>query len=212
MKEINIFYNNRSYRNRKRQDIIQLLIASFSNCMAYFDSIKDYTGLLTLLPIISFGISIVNIIIIKNYDNFNNKYGYKLETSIFRINGVIMLITALGFQFIGEHTVQLAYYFISLAYLTVIPATTLKVRKNMIINLKLDRIIIARTFFSPLEYLWQDIESIIVERELLQLKIKNEKKQKKYYLKIIESSQYLKLLSFLEQLKEKYNFSLDKSN
>ena len=208
MNGIEFKYNIISRKDQKRSDRIQLFIASFSLVTGYSDSIKDYTGILILLPIISFSIAIINIGILITYNYFIKKYGYRLEAIVFRINGIMILLTALGFQFIGNHNVQYVMYVIAVCYLFVLPNIVIQKRGKMIIRFLPEKISVFRRWLKPLEYDWYDIETISVKNTLIILKQKNVKKRRRYFLIVDDPETLKRLNSLLIQQSKTYHFTV----
>jgi hypothetical protein len=209
MNDLELKYNRWSIKGQRRSDRIQLLLASFSFFMGYVDSIKDYHGLLLLIPVSTFILSVVNIIIVIRYAWFEQKYGYKLETTIFRINGIMMLITALSFEFIGEHNVQYVYYLISIIYFVILPNVVIKKRTKMKMRFLPEKIVVMRSFLKPIEYLWNDIEVISQKKELLKIERKNKRKIKKHYLIFDKDTEKSELSELLQTKQNEFGFSLE---
>jgi hypothetical protein len=171
--------------------------------------VKDYHGLLSLIPVVAFILSIINIIIVLRYSRFEQKYGNKLQAMIFRINGIMMLITALSFQFIGEHNVQYVYYLISILYLVILPEMIINKRSKMMMKFLPQLIVVDQSFRKPVEYFWKDIKTISHKEQLLTIERKHTGKIKKHYLIFKKNTEKVELQELLEIKQNEYGFVLE---
>lgn len=208
MDELKIKYNKMSKKRQSRIDRIQLITVSFALTIGFIELFKSFIGLLIIIPILAFIISVFNIFIVIRYAWFNQKFGSKFESIIFIINGIIVLITGLSFQFVGEHNVQYVYYIMAIFYIFFIPVITKKIRSKLVINFLSEKIIVFRSIFKPKKYVWKDIDSISWDGEILKIGVKN-KRKKKYYLIIDDKSVQSKFVDFLKMNQNKYRFLLE---
>ena len=209
MDELKINYNIVSKKHQTQNDRIQILIASFVLTVGFIELFESFTGVLVLIPILAFIISLINIFIVLKYNWFDEKYGLVFEANIFRINGIIILITALSIQFVGDHTVQYVYYVLAVFYLFFLPAIATKVRSKMMLIFLSEKIIAIRLISKPKEYIWKNIDTIIRNGELLRIKEKKTRKKKKYFLMFNDQGMQFKLDHFLKNKQKEYNFSLE---
>ena len=144
MKELRLKYHRMSKKHQQKNDRMQLLFASFSFFVGYVDTLDHYSGILILIPIAAFILAFFNIVVAIWYTWFANRYGHNLEANIFRVNGIMMLITALSFQFIGKHNVQYVYYVIAILYLLFLPHIAVKARERLFIRFLPEKIVVHR--------------------------------------------------------------------
>ena len=106
MKEIKIKYSTVSPRRQELRDRLQLIGASISIIIGYSETLNIYAGITIILPIIGFVIAFINILFVRFYKNLVQKYGDQFELVLMRTNGIIMLITGIGFQIAGSKYIQ----------------------------------------------------------------------------------------------------------
>ena len=180
MKEITLKYQKGSPETLLRTDRVQILTAALALLIGYIDTYYAYTGLLVIIPIIGITIALLNFILAIRLNYFYKKFGDKLSLVIFRGNGFMMLITALGYQFIGHHTVQYVLYLLSLVYLFVLPVISGKVKRRYQITFGNGQITIMRSVRKPLQYRIKDLDDIIIQGDKLTIKENN--KENHYFL------------------------------
>jgi len=213
MQTISFNYGIMSRKDQRKSDRIQLFFATFSLIMGYLDSLQDYTGWLILIPVVSLTIALFNTGIVILYNKIDKKYGWHMEAIIFRIAGMMILLSALGFQFIGHHHVQYVLYAMALLYLIILPKFVIQIRPKMIINFQHVRIQVLRPLMAhSLELSWQDITAIEVNKNLIKIKNTKRKKFRKFFL-YSENPEDLFTLENLLNLKQKeYGFALNFRN
>lgn len=209
MNALEVKYSFMSDTLRRKSDRIQLILASFALLMSTIESMKDFSGLLKLIPLSTFIVTFANVGIVIGYRWFENKYGDQFEATVLRINGVMMLIVGLSLQFIGNHRVQYVYYLISIFYFIVLPAVMKKNRNRRTIRFSPEKIVVGRWIRKPVETPWSDVAAITGKNELLQIKMINRKKKKKYYLIFDEKNTQFDLTTLLELKQKEYHFSLE---
>ena len=112
------------------RDRVQLLSASLCILIGYSETFSFYRGMLILIPLVGFAIAILNVIFARFYQALTERLGDKFEMILLRLNGVIMVITGLGYQLFGSNYIPYAYYFISVLYFVVLPKVVLPVKKK----------------------------------------------------------------------------------
>ena len=206
VKELQLHYSRMPENRQRRHDRIQLLIASLSFITGYMDSLQDYPGWLLLIPMVSFIIALMNILIVVRYSWFERKYGPNLESTVFRINGIMMLVTALSFELIGRHRVQYAYYVLAIIYFFILPHIAINARKKMYITFSVNMILI-RSLRRSIELRWPDIEIINLTNGLLKIKSKKRRRVRKYYLQTNDPAPLSALEMLLKVRQKEYGFS-----
>ena len=209
MSEFTLHYQNRSKKDQSKRDKIQLLFASFSLAIGTVDTFQMYSGVWILIPIVSFAVAAMNLFIVIRFRWFEQKYGSRFEAAVFRFNGVLLLLTALGFQFAGKNAVQYVYYGLAIAYFVLIPRILTAAREKMILSIDEDKIVVCRSVRQPQQYSWSDVESIILMNELIQVKWKQKKRRKKYFLVFDSNEQQSGLTALIHQNQKQYHFSIE---
>lgn len=210
MKEMKIKYNTISISRQLLRDRLQLISASIGIVVGFWETIKIYKGVFLIIPILGFAMALINIVIAKFYIKFMYKYGDKLELILIRMNGMMMLITGLGFHILGSKDIQYAYYLLSFLYFIIFPYFLLPAKnKKLIFHITLTGIVINRLFLKVIQYPWQEIESISLKNEVLQLKIKNRGKMKKYFIQKDDLSQHSEIIDFIKKIKSKNKYSFE---
>ena len=121
-----------------------------------------------------------------------------------------MLVAGLTYHIHGSKYIPYAYYFISLMFFMVVPNFLLPAReKKMVLNITSSDIVIHKWLLKPVVYPWHEIESLVLNRGVLQLKSKWKRRSKKYYLQGISRSKKTEITRFLEEMKQNRNFSFE---
>ncbi|MBN2426072.1 MAG: hypothetical protein JXR46_16865 [Calditrichaceae bacterium] len=180
MNEIKLKYQKNSPEKLLKTDRIQILTAAFALLIGYIDTFHAYIGALMIIPIIGITIAILNFILVIRLKYFYKKFGEKLSLFMFRSNGLMLLITALGYQFIGRHAVQYVLYVLSLIYLFVLPVISGKVKRKYQIAFGNGQITIMRPGRNPLHHNIKNLDDIIIQGDKLTITENN--KENHYFL------------------------------
>jgi len=210
MEELRVFYTTVSPARRARIDRFQLLSASFCLLIGFSEALKEFSGLLFLIPIFGLIAAIFNVIIVLNYSKLKSKFGEKVEILFLKANGVIMLITGIGFHSSGSIRMQYIYYLLALLYFILLPYFLIPaVMKKYIIRFRSSAIIFEKSVFKPVQYSWQEIESIIVDKMGLKLKKLGKKRIRKVYFQRTINDQYSDIIHRLNEIKKKNQYSFE---
>ena len=207
MNEIKIKYAIISPRRKEFRDRIQLLAASLTIFIGYSENLGIYRGIAIVLPIIGFVIALLNILFVRFYRNFIKRYGQKFEILLLRMNSIIMLTTGIGYHFSGSKYVQYAYYLLTLIYLTILPYFVLPAKNKRILKFTQSKIIVRKKFRTAV-HLWQNIDFIDIQKNVLKISKKGNRTIKKYFLEQDENKQS-KIYDFIEDIKLKHDFNFD---
>jgi hypothetical protein len=210
VEEIKIKYNRSSAKRQNRRDRLQLLSASFGIIVGLSETWKVLTGFLLIIPVLSLILAIANIVIAKSYNRFQKKYGEKFDILLFKLNGIVMLLTGLIFHLNGAQYIQYCYYVISIAYFIIFPYFLVpSKKKKLILQINDSGIIVHNLFLNKSIYLWQDVKSILLQHDLLQIKTMNHGRGKKYFFQHKETIDQLAIASFINRLKLTNNYSFE---
>ena len=205
METLTIYYNTKSPGAELRQNRFQLLAASLSIVIGYFESFRFYTGISVVIPIIGFIIAVFNIPFAIFYTKLTQKIGKKFELLLLRTDGLIMLITGIGYQLAGSNLVPIAYYILTIMYFVVLPYFLLPVKaKRYYIRLNKEGVSL-RGLVKRLQLKWSDIEFITCRDDLFKLKRTGKRKVQKFYLKSNETD-LKQAARIIKQAKVKNNF------
>ncbi len=207
MSDLIVHYHPVSPERQRKRDRIQLLFASIALGAGFFDSFSSYRGFLVLVPILAFVFAAANIVVFFIFNYLYRRFGEKFEISLLRMNGVLLLFTGFSFHFVGRHHVQYVYYAFGFLYLFVLPALVRRRRKNRYIVFFTDRLKLYRIIRPVKEILWQNLESVVLFKGILELK-KIGKKNKKYHLDLSDKDMTVRLKKFLKGLKKNYSINL----
>ena len=208
MKELKINYNALSPNRQVKRDQIQLICAAVSMIIGYLDTFKVYTGFFIILPVFGLILAIVNLLFARYYESFTKRYGDKFQIWISRLNGVVVFLAGIGYHISGSKYIQYAYYVIALLYFVVLPNFLMPAVKKKLVLLFSESEFIVKKRFTIQRYSWHDIGFIRLQDGVLQVKHKDVKKMKKYF---IRDNAQLKadLYEFLHALKEKSEYSFN---
>lgn len=181
MDEIAIKYDKISPRRQEINDRIQLLAASITIFLGYWETLSFFKGILFLLPVTGYAIALINILFVRFYKRLIKKYGYRFEVLILRINGIIMLTTGIGYHLTGSKYIQFAYYFITIWFLFILPFFILRLRKKRILRFTPSKIIVTK-LLRETEMFWNDIDFIDLQGNLLTIGKKEKRRKRKYFL------------------------------
>jgi hypothetical protein len=207
MNEIRIKYDSISPRRQEIRDKVQLLVASLTIFLGYLETMGIYKGIAIVLPVIGFAIALLNILFIRFYRNFINRYSYKFEILLLRTNGIIMLITGIGYYFSGSKHLHYAYYLLTLIYFVILPYCLLQAKNKRILKFTQSKIIVIKKV-RTVAHLWHNIDFIDIQKNVLKISEKGNKTIKKYFLEEDELKQS-QLVDFIEDIKSKQNDSFD---
>jgi len=205
-----ITYKSISAKRQERRDRMQLFGAALGIVLGFMETLNIYTGISLIIPILGFALALVNVLIAKFYSTFQKKYGEKLELILFKINGFMMLITGLGFQFSGSKYVKYVYYILSLFFFIVLPYFLIPAKKKkFVLQLTDSEIIVNRFIFKAINYPWQEIETVFLNNEFLQLKTKQGKKSRKYFLQNNTKVLVTEIIDFMKKVKLENDFAFE---
>lgn len=187
MQTITLPYQKQSPKDQMKRDKIQFAGGTFSFIIAYIDNISQFTDWTILIPVFSFLVATINIIIVIFYNKLLKKNKTKIETWVLRLNGMMMFITALSYRVTGGHLIPYVYLLLAIAFFFLLPYIQSNSTQKMQLVLDGEKILVKRLFFKPVIYNLDKIESFDVEDELLKLKITEKKKPLKFY---IENTEY----------------------
>lgn len=207
MEEIIIKYDSVSPRRQEINDRIQLLAASFTIILGYWGSLGIYTGIKVILPITGFAIALLNLLFVRFYKKLVQKYGFRFEVLILRINGIIMLTTGIGYYLNGSKYLHFTYYFLTICYFLILPYIIIRAKKKRMLRFSESKIITSGKIGKNM-FLWQNIESIEIQGNQLTISEKNKHRKKKFYLEK-DSVRQSEVYDFLLNVKSKYGFNLD---
>ena len=195
MDEIKIKYNRASQKRQDRRDRLQLLSASFGIVIGLTETWKVLTGFFIIIPIFSLILAIANIFIAKSYHKFQKKYGEKFDILLFKMNGIVMLLTGFVFHLNGAQ-----YIIISLAYFIILPYFLIPSKKKKPeLQINDSGIIVHKLFLNKSIYLWQEVKSILLQHDLLQIKTMKHSKGKKYFFQQQETVDRLAITTLVNR-------------
>jgi hypothetical protein len=205
MREIKIRYNSISPRRQEWRGRLQLIAASVGIIAGYSESLSIYTSVAIILPIIGFFIAFLNILFARFYSYFMKKYGNKFELLLIRANGIVMLITGIGFHISGSKYIQYAYYILTIMFLIIFPIFILSAKnKRMILTFTQSEFIIQKRL-RPIKNAWQNIDLIGIQNNVLSLKIHDQNKIKKYFIEPDDKRQ-TEIMDYIEKLKAENDY------
>ena len=181
MDEITIKYDKISPRRQEINDRVQLLAASITIFLGYWDTLSFFTGIKMILPVTGFSIALLNILFVRFYKRLIKKYGYRFEVLILRINGIIMLTTGIGYHLTGSNYIQYAYFILTLCYFLILPYFILKVRKRRMLRFTPSKIIVTKLLRETAMF-WNDIDFIDLQGNMLTIGEKEKRRKRKFYL------------------------------
>ena len=208
MNEIRVTYNTVSPRRQEYRDRMQLLGASISIVIGYSETFKFYTGITIILPIIGFVLVFLNVLFARFYRYLIKKYGAKFELLLIRANGIIMLITGIGYQVTGSKYIQYAYYLLAVLFFIILPNFLLPAKKKRLV-LQITRLnIIIQKRFRTVRHTWQEIDLICIQKDALKIKTKGTSKLKNYFLEQ-EDNKQIQMFDFIDNIKSEHNYNFE---
>lgn len=200
MREIKIRYNSISPHRQEWRDRLQLILASVSIIAGYSESLSIYTNVAIILPIIGFFIAFLNILFARFYRYLMKKHGDKFELLLIIANGIVMLITGIGFHISGSKYIQYAYYLLTIMLLIIFPIFILPAKnKRMFLTFNQSEFIIQKRM-RAIKNAWQNIDLIGIQNNVLRLKLNGQKKIKKYFIEP-DVKRQTEIINFIENLK-----------
>jgi hypothetical protein len=210
MEQLKVLYTAISPARQARIDRFQLLSASFCLVWGLGETLKGFSGMLLLIPIFGFIAAVFNIVMVIFYSKFKNRFGDRVEILFLKSNGIIMLITGIGFHFSGSNRIQYAYYILTLLYFIILPYFLIPARKKKyILRLNPTEIAFYKPLFKPTLYSWQKIESIMVDKNGLQLRITGKKRFKRYYFQQNNGELIIEIVNQLTKIKSDNGYSYE---
>lgn len=134
MKTITLPYQKQSPKDQIKKDKTQFAGGTFSFIIAYADEFFQFTGWSLLIPIFSFLVAAINLIIVIFYNKLLKKNKTKIETWVLRLNGIMMFITALSYRVTGGHLIPYVYLLLAIAFFFLLPY----IQSNSIRKLQLE--------------------------------------------------------------------------
>ncbi len=200
MREIKIQYYSISPHRQEWRDRLQLILASVSIIAGYSESLSIYTNVAIILPITGFFIAFLNILFARFYRYFMKKYGNKFELLLNMANGIVMLITGIGFHISGSKYIQYAYYILTMIFLIIFPIFILPAKnKKMFLTFTQSEFIVQKKL-RAIKKAWQNIDLIGIHNNVLISKLHDQKKNKKYFIEPDDKRQN-EIMNFIENLK-----------
>jgi hypothetical protein len=211
MKEIKIKYSTVSPRRQELRDRLQLIGASISIIIGYSETLNIYAGITIILPIIGFVIAFINILFVRFYKNLVQKYGDQFELVLMRTNGIIMLITGIGFQIAGSKYIQYAYYLLTILFFIILPYFILPAKKKKLVLIFTPSELIVHKRLRAIKSAWQHIDRIWIHKGVIKIKQKGHNKIKQFFFEATTEKQTT-IYGFIENIKfEKgYGFEIQK--
>ena len=211
MKSLKVKYNTVSRRRQEWRDRLQLLGAAIGIVIGYMESFHIYTGISIVLPITGFVIAFVNILFVKFYKNLVQKYGRKFEFILLRINGLVMLITGIGFHITGSKYIQYAYYLVAILYMIVFPFFIYPMKKKNLVLLFTPFEFIAHKRIRVIKTPWKDIDRVRIQKDLIEVKQKKHPKIDRYFIEPTVEK-YAEIFDCIDTLKSEngYRFEIQK--
>lgn len=178
MEGITLYYNVKSPKRQIKQGRFQLLAASFSIIIGYWETFRFYSGLSLIIPLAGLLIAAVNIPFAIFYKKLSRKYGGKFERLLLQTDGVIMLITGIGYDMAGSIFGPYAYYFLAVVYMVVVPYILLPAKsKRFYIEVSPSGFSL-RGMLRRISVGWNEIESFSFQNNVM--KVKRTGKRKVY--------------------------------
>ena len=209
MNDIKINYNTVSLKRQLWRDRIQLLSASLCIILGYSETWAGYTGVRILVPIFGFIIAFLNILFARFYRQISQKFGENFEIYLLRLNGVIMLLTGMGYHVLGSLYIQYAYYILSIMLFIVLPKFVLSAKRKKLFLEMNDAQITTHRLIRTVTRSWQDFESILFHNGVLQFTLKGGRKSKKLFLQQTGNSHGVELLDFFQRIKRDHDYSFE---
>ena len=182
------------------RDRLQLLSASLCIALGYSETFSFYRGMLILIPLFGFAIALLNVIFARFYQMLTERLGDKFELLLLRLNGVIMVITGLGYHLFGSRYIQYAYYLISILYFVVLPKIVLPVKKRRLSLHLTDSGMTITTLTRSVVWPWESIVSAHLLDNVLEIKRKGHNRTKHFYLEISDPAQRDELDHLLQRV------------
>ena len=212
MDELTISYTIVSPHRQEIRNKLQLIGASVCILLGYSETINIYSGIFIILPIVGLILAILNIIFVRFYRILREKYGDKFEIFIIRTNGIIMLLTGIGYQVAGSKYIQYAYYLLTILFFVILPNVILPAKKKRLVLQFTRSGIIVQKRFRTVTNTWQSIDSLCIQNGILEIKKKgNREKIKKYYLDQKNGEQG-QLFNFIWTIKSENGYEFDLQN
>jgi hypothetical protein len=211
MSEIKVKYNTISPRHQERRIRFQLIGASICIIIGYFETFNVYTGITIILPLIGFALAFLNLLFARFYRSLVQKYGEKLELILLRNNGIIMLITGIGFQIAGSKYIQYAYFLLSILYFIILPNLILPAKKKKLVLILSPSKLIVRNRIRLIKKDWQTIDNIWIQNGIIKIKQKGHKKIKQYFIEPNDEKQTA-ISAFIENIRSEkgFDFKIEK--
>jgi hypothetical protein len=133
------------------------------------------------------------------------KYGNKFELLLNRANGIVMLITGIGFHISGSKYIQYAYYLLAILFWIIYPIFMLPAKnKRMFLTFTQSEIIVQKRL-RAIKKAWQNIDLIGIQNNVLRLKLHDQKNINKYFIEP-DNKRQTEIMNFIENLKVENNF------
>ena len=182
MDEIELAYKTISPQREERNNKLQLILASIGILAGYSEGLDAYNGFELFIPIMGLLIALLNILFAIFYKSLVKKYDQKFERLLLRVNGLLFLLTGISFQIDGTKYIHFAYYLLAIMYAVVLPDFILpRVSTHRKIKFNQAGIVIKKRF-KTIQYSWQNIQSILLEKDMLKIQFNGKKRVKKYYI------------------------------
>lgn len=182
MKELILKYKRFSENKQKFVDKMQLICAAVALLAVGLEGLESDSKVQFYFSLTFVLIAILEFVLAIKYARFKSIYENNFEEIVFRINGIVMLLTGLSLQFLGKDLVQYPYYLLSIVYFFVMPKIFLKARSKLMIILGESGLQIKRMLFAPLEFRWDQIENYEIDKIVLRVWFRGKQKPKKLFI------------------------------
>ncbi len=207
MEEIRITYNTVSTHRQELRNKIQLIAASIGIIVGYSETFSIYKGIAIILPIIGFVIAFLNVLFVKFYRKLAKTYDHRFEILIVIMNGIIMLTTGIGYHLAGSKYIQFAYYILALLFLIILPNIILPIKMKRSLQFTRSKIIVKKSL-RKVTLMWQNIDWICIQKDILKIKQPGDRKIKIYFLDQDDRKQ-TQITDFIENIKAESNYKFD---
>ena len=208
MKEIKVKYSPVSPGRQEWRNRLQLIGASISIVIGYSETFSIYTDITLMLPIIGFVIAFLNILFARFYRNLIQKYGNKFELILIRTNGIVMLITGIGFHLAGSKYIQYAYYLLTILFLIVLPNFILPAKKRKLVLILTSSELIVHKRIRVIKNVWQNIDVISIQKNFIEIKQKGHNKFKRYFIEPATKKQ-TEISRFIKSIKSEKGYGFE---
>ena len=193
---------------RIRKNRYQLLGAALGILLGFWETLDLYRGIALALPIIGFGLAVFNIFIAKKYTYWENRFGPAFDRSLFRLNGLVMLITGLGFYVGGSGWVKYIYFTLAFHFIVIAPHVRMPWKRKRFLRFGADGIVVSRTFRKPSVHPWHDVEAISLYPDHLDLKLRDEKRAIRFSCQL-PAEEAARFLQHIRRAREEHDFFFD---